>query len=472
MLKRIALTFRRAGRERGQMLLVVAMLIVPISFALGAVAVDATMWQSERRGAQKDADLAALAGAWELVGTNSTASDAEDAANANQATNDESGNADVLNLTVGTDCEGGDDGGRLSHVKVDIDHDSRTFFAEAFGVAVPEIGAHACARAGSTLSGTDIVPIEMSNNIGPCWVDDPGSTNPNRTQPNLGAACPIEVGAQGGNPRGVLDLQAPGNYCSRSGGSGDLEDLIADGAPGRCDIHLNPGAGCDPDNNGPWYDCVAVQTGNPQKILDGFETRIARETLDCDIDNDRIEELDEVVKLVFDSPDPWKRIYEARDCDFSIAETQPSSRLITIIVLDDSPPPGNEGHPIVGLAGMYVMGCWESNDDPPVPATQGDLDPYCRRGGQVALTGASSTHQVSLPAHHRCGHTSSPTCTPVPTNTPTGPTPTPTPGGGGGGGGGIGHQIVFANFVNLTLAGGQVGGWNPNSTLVGISLVE
>ena len=53
--------------ECGQMLLIFALLIVPVTFGLGAVAVDASLWQSERRGAQKDADLSALAGALELV---------------------------------------------------------------------------------------------------------------------------------------------------------------------------------------------------------------------------------------------------------------------------------------------------------------------------------------------------------------------------------------------------------------------
>ena len=39
------------------MLIVFALLVVPVSLAIGVVAVDVSMWQSERRGAQKDADL-------------------------------------------------------------------------------------------------------------------------------------------------------------------------------------------------------------------------------------------------------------------------------------------------------------------------------------------------------------------------------------------------------------------------------
>ena len=90
---------RPRSRERGQILIIFALLIAPITFAVGIVAVDASAWVSERRGAQKDADLAALAGAIELA-MDGTADAAETAAAAAASTNDEAGNGadDVANI--------------------------------------------------------------------------------------------------------------------------------------------------------------------------------------------------------------------------------------------------------------------------------------------------------------------------------------------------------------------------------------
>jgi hypothetical protein len=378
---------------------------------------------------------------------------------------------------------------------VNSSHASRTFFLNAFGMdAAPDIGGHACAMAGSIVSTSGIVPIEMSNDIGPCWEDDPGSGNPNDTLPLFGELCPIEGGAHDPNPRGILDLEATSPYCSDANGSGDIEDMIADGASGSCRIHANPSGGCSPVRNGPWFDCVAVQTGNTANILDGFNTRLLRETGDCDTDGDGIENFDEVVTVVFNGSHPSDDVYEANDCDFSQNGVQPSPRLITIIVLESEPGPGNRGLPIIAFAGMYVSGCWESNDEPPADVTQDDLDPYCdRQGGSIvpALSGFSKL--AAPPLHHCTGQNAqhpacTPTRTPTRTNTP-GPTATRTPtpiatatlppnptstpgGGGGGGGGGTGQTVVFANFVNLLVTGGEVGEFDPQTTLTGIGLVE
>lgn len=502
-------------RDKGQTLLIFALIVVPVSLVIGAVAVDVSLWQSERRGAQKDADLAALAGAYEFLDPDGTKAMAETAANAYADTNDEAGNASAIEIVAGRNCAGASGG--LGFVKADIRHDSHSFFSGIFGSLAPDIGAHACARAGSLIAGSGIVPIEMDNNPGPCWIDDPSSGNANDTLPQFGNLCPIEFGAQGGNPRGVLDLQASGDWCSDASGSGSLEDLIENGATGRCVVHPNPSAGCDPDKNGPWYECVSVQTGNPKKIVEGFHDRIQREG-GCDANSNGIEEFGEVVRIVFDDGTPSERIYEAVDCDPGTDGVQASPRLITIIVLEDRPPPGNDGHPIIAFAGMYVAGCYEGNDDPPVNPTQADLDAECNTrgnsanftfGGKLAAPvehhacghqsvptctptptpsptatrtptpsatrtntpgPATSTHTPTPTATVRCGNGNRPTCTPTPTNT-VGPTATPTPGGGGGGGG-QGHTIVYANFVNLIVAGGEVGDFDPQSTLRGIALVE
>jgi len=416
----------QARGERGQMLIVFALIVVPVSFLLAAVAVDTSAWQSERRGAQKDADMAALAGALELVKPDP--GDANAAARSSLAANDEAGNggaqpANVRNVTVDNSCFPLDP--RNDAVTVDVDHTSQTFFSSIFGLKVaPEIGAHAKACAGATEAPDSIVPIETDLTTVPCFAPDGA--------PQFGAACPIEYGAKDGNPRGILDLQASGDYCSEASGSGDVGNLIEFGAKGTCLI--NTTGACDPTKNGPWYDCVAVQEGNPTTVGRAFERRIAREGA-CDTDGDGIEEFDEVVTLAFDSPDPSKRIYEPRDCDPSTEALDLSPRLITIIVLKEPPDlsASNAGYPIYAFAGFYVEGC---NSD---PTSDAELDPKCNfPGGGGGSRGGG--------------------------------------GGGGscgsGGGGGCGQVVVWGRLVNLIVAGHEAGPPNETTTLFSISLKE
>ena len=56
----------RASNERGQVIILV-ILVMTVTFVVGAIAVDLTLWLSERRGSQTDADFASLAGAFELM---------------------------------------------------------------------------------------------------------------------------------------------------------------------------------------------------------------------------------------------------------------------------------------------------------------------------------------------------------------------------------------------------------------------
>src|SRR3989304_1413520 len=68
-------------RDRGQAIILFVGVFTVI-LVIGAIVVDFGLWVSERRGAQKDADAATMAGAYELLDDSVTAADAEDAANA------------------------------------------------------------------------------------------------------------------------------------------------------------------------------------------------------------------------------------------------------------------------------------------------------------------------------------------------------------------------------------------------------
>jgi len=378
-----------------------------VIFIVGALAVDVGLWLSEKRGAQTDADFPALAGAWELLPQVGNAATAQTAVDDWATDNDETANLVVDNVVIDDSCfnQGTDDA-----VAVDVTHGSRSLFFSIFGIVDdPDIQAHAKACAGAAQGVGNIVPFQIDDNPGPCFDAN--------EQPVFASFCPLELGAQGGNPRGMLDLEAPGGYCSDTTGSGSIEDLIEWGAPGTCLISTS--TTCDPANNGPWYECVGVQTGNPQKVLNGTNARLLRDG-DCDAsygDGDGIDEFDETLEL--QSGSPTTGVYLPRDCDAGTDGVQISPRLVTIVVLEEDPPTnaGNTGFPILAFAGFYLSGC--TPEGVPVDS-QDDVDPDC-------------DPNFSAP----------------------------------------GHSTVWGQFMKLILSGGGgVGPPNDQTTIFGISLVE
>ncbi|MEX1193706.1 MAG: Tad domain-containing protein [Dehalococcoidia bacterium] len=469
---------RRDSNERGQVI-ILAVLLMTVTFVVGAIAVDLSLWLSERRGAQTDADFSALAGAFELLDPGASAGDAIQAATDNLDANDEQLNASLAQpIEVDDSCY---DRGVNDAVTVDVRHDSRALFVDIFGVTDPDIGAHAKACVGAVQAPSNLVPFQLDDDPGPCF-----DTN---EEPIFTAMCPIELGAQGGGSgRGMLDLVAPGDYCSDGGGSADIADLIENSADGICLINENPPAACE---TGPWYDCVAIQNGNPQDVLDGTAARLAKDG-DCDTDGDGVDEFFESVDMVFDTGDPLTSIYEARDCDTALDGVQISPRLVTIVILEDEPPNGgsSEGYPIIAFAGFYIAGCAAEGD--PVD-DESDLDPDCNSPGNRHIVPSSEIY-VAAPGlgplpNHKCGHQQAPTCTPAPTSSPTPtptptptatptpgatgtPSPSPTPGPGPSSCGAPGHCVVYGRFVNLIVSNADIGKPTDQTTLFGISLVE
>ncbi len=460
---------KESVRERGQamMMLVLAMTVI---FFVGALAVDVGLWLSEKRGAQTDADFPSLAGAWELLPKMGGAAAAHNAVDEWAADNDETENLVVDNVVVNDSCF---NQGAPDAVTVDVTHESTSLFFSIFGIVDdPDIQAHAKACAGAATGLGGVIPFEIDDNPGPCF--------DSQEKPIFTTFCPLELGAQGGNPRGMLDLQAPGDYCSASGGSGDIENLIEWGASGNC--FINGGSNCDPAKKGPWYDCVAVQTGNPAKVLDGVFKRVSRDG-ECDAnygDGDGLDEFDETVQLLSGSGPTG--LYEGRDCDLSTEGKQISPRLVTIVVLENPPSPGNTGYPIVAFAGFYLAGC---TPEGVVVTSQSQLDPECDRKKKTSTQGTIDDLYVSAPelgplpapaaCHHGTPHgqqqnctTPTPTPPPGPTPVPT-PTPAPTPPGGGG----TGHSVVWGQFVKLVVTNqGGVSAPTDSTTIFGITLVE
>lgn len=471
---------RRVAPERGQSLILLV-LGMTVMFVVGAIVVDVGLWLSERRGSQTDADFAATAGAFELLDPGASAADAVNAATNNLGANDEQGNATFAQPVVVDDsCFDRDVN---DAVTVDVDHNSRGLFFDIFGIADPDIGAHAKACVGAAQAPGNIVPFQISDNPGPCFDSS--------EEPIFTVFCPIELGSQS-NPRGLLDLQADDDYCSEASGAGDIEDMIEFGAPGMCLI--NTAGSCDPGTGGPWYDCVAQQPGNPKKVLDGVNARVSKDG-DCDATYgsppNGVDDFSETVSMVFDSGNPFTSMYESIDCDLSTLEKEESPRLVTLIILEEPPGNGNNtGYPIVAFAGFHLAGC--AHQDAIVDDVS-DLDPDCDAPGNRHITPPADLFVAApelgfaprpLACHNGQQHgqqtpCATPTRTPTPTPTPTAsptqtpsPTPSPTPSSTPAGNCPPGQCTVYGRFVYLVKAGAAIGPPTDQTTLFGISLVE
>jgi Putative Flp pilus-assembly TadE/G-like len=419
----------QARKERGQMLIMLVLLFTVI-VAAGAVSIDVGLWLSERRGAQSDADLLALAGAWELLDESSSQQDARDAVDEWLVDNEESGNTSLAQEpTIDNSCFGVWD---LDAVAVDVDHESRSLFSGIFGVVAPEIGAHAkaCAGAAEGPGSNPVLPFET----------DPFSLCFTNGQPNVGGDCVIEFGSQGpGSQRGFVDVRA-GEYCSNGGGGGGSAariESIALGAQGTCLINQGSPPSCDPDRpSGEWFDCVASQGGNAADIVRGVRCRLTGSTGSgqncpqtnpeplCDNlaggNNNGIDDFEEtVIDTGLDAN--GHPIYEVRDCDPGEAGLQASPRIGSIFVLPENPNNnGNSPDPIIAFAGFYLKGCHAARGNQALP----NVPPQTTDQKKCIFQGQT------------------------------------------------GHVAIWGTFVNLLTSGGGVGQPNPGSTIFGIALVE
>jgi len=429
---------RRLSEEHGQSLLLLV-LAITVMFVIGAIVVDVGLWLSERRGSQTQADFSALAGAYELLNPAASSSDAVTAAGNSLAVNNQQGNASFADpVLVDNSCFSQS---KNDAVSVDVKHDSHALFTGIFGIVSPDIGAHAKACVGAAEAPGNIVPFEINEGPGPCF-----DANSN---PQFSALCPVEGGAHTSNPRGILDLNAAPK-CSQNPLPADIVGLIENGAQGTCLI--NTSGSCDPASNGPWYDCVAVQTGNAKDVIKGTNGRVSKDGL-CDANfgnGNGVDDFFETVVKVFDTGDPYTSIYAPRDCDPNTPGLQMSPRLVTLIVLQAPPGPGNTGVPIKAFAGFYISGCLDENATVTNQTVFSRYQADCQANGVRQLSPAASESDLYVSA-----------VAPAP--------PTPNPNGDCGDPGGC---VVYGRFVNIIYAGAAVGPPTDQTTAFGIALKE
>jgi hypothetical protein len=383
-----------SASERGQALILVV-LAMTVIFVIGVIAVDFTLWLTERRGAQKDADLATLAGAMELL-----QQDFVDASNNNPATiRDAAEDAvydwaaynelpaeDVHNLEIeATNCLGGSTP-LLDSVRMDAEHHgARLFISLVDPLFSTEIGAPARACVGSIVSQEGLLPVgvQIAGVESDCWEDVDGD---GEEDPLFGQECVLTFGGgdQTSGEAGNLRLYNDGSAdCSgqQTGGSNSYRDEIEQGgAATTCHVYKyfdDPSKTCDDDPGGCVYPLTGVGSTPEMKA---FEELFSTEG-ECDSlfgDGDGIDQFLETVEAVNGDTTP------SPDTIFSERECQ-APRNVSVLIIKKFSTNGNEPLPIEAFAGFHILGC--TNDDGTVFSAKCKKSEFPGQIGQFRLKG-------------------------------------------------------------------------------------
>jgi len=396
----------RLHRERGQVL-VMFVGIFTIIAVVGLVVVDFGMWFSERRGAQTDADMSALAGAQayvaDLTDTAGAFDDAVEWAVKNGVDPAEIDPSPVSECSDGSSCiqvgvggcyENGTDTA-MPWVESKIRHNTRTLFGSFFDFAAPDIGATARACVGSprtmtdlTSFGlqTDLVPADgppetgadcdndkdddrdhvINDGCGPisdCLEEDPD--NLGHTRPVYGAVCVLRENG-GDGPSGQRGFLSLGAVCTDKSAS-DLKHDLRYGTAAVCTVGED----------------VNSENGGKGGMVATLADRLAKEGL-CDqlfsTGHAGYDDFDEVFSLPGAAPgDPIvpsnKNVFSENEC--RITEVCPvghthryNPRVINLILVDRYVRGGHSAE-IVGFAAFYIVGCFDNAD---APAVQADIE--------------------------------------------------------------------------------------------------
>jgi len=423
-----------SAKEGGQALILV-MLIMTVVFLIGAIVIDIGFFVSERRGAYKDADATALAGAQaylqNLTDTNGAFSDAVDWAGLNGIAAVDIDSSPTLNCSSGKSCIGvgssgcADPSDNMPWVEARIRHPSPSLFGTIWGfLDFWDVGAAARACVGSPRGAQDLSPFGVQTgyaapadgdpeegaqcgndadddgdgvNDDGCPLSDclePDPADPSKTRPVYGAVCILKMPGPGGvsGQRGQLTLSDTG--CSQNTAS-DIRHDFHYGSGGECNI------GQDVDTG----------TGTINGLLQGLEDRLAEEGL-CDQifgpeDRSGYDEFQEVFSIPDNNGQPVvpsaDNIFSENDCDISCGPCPGDDashvhnylpRAVHLVLIDMLES-GDQVATITGFAGFYVIGCFrDSVADATADAIQADLTNFasylnrCRRPtGQDLILG-------------------------------------------------------------------------------------
>ena len=390
-------------------------LVMTVVFVVAFMIIDIGLWLTERRGAQKDADASALAGAQAYVAnvsdTAGAFNQARDWAIKNGVDPAKIDGSSTLNCSAGNSCiavgtsncgEAGNDS--MPWVEANIRHDSLPLFSSIFTAFVPDIGATARACVGSPRGATHLSPFGVQtgysggappvgnsetgaqcgnglddDNDGTvddgCTLSDclePDPANPGRTRPVYGRVCVLKTGAQGGagGQRGQLTL---GNVdCKQKSNNTERHDFHY-GTLSECLVN----------------DTVYTGSGNIQGLLSGLQDRLAEEGR-CDQlfgpgSRSGYDEFKEVFSLVGGTPGQpivpsATNKFSENACSITsgIGGVAPDTfdgdqhtytpRAVDLVLIDQF---GQQTAVITGFAAFYVIGCW---DDTVAAATKAAIE--------------------------------------------------------------------------------------------------
>jgi len=383
---------KRLRGERGQVIIMFIGIFAIIT-VIGLITLDFGLWFSERRGAQTDADLPALAGVAEL--TVLEPGPDEEAAAILQAEqflgrNDESGNASLAEPVLVDDSCFSDDPrdkpGLLDSVTVNVNHDSRAFFGEILGIEAPDIGAHAKACAGSLWEAEGIFPIAvpMQGNNSDCFDIDPDGD----PIPVYGSTCAMAVGGGQGSSGETGTIKLFNDYeltCSdqTTGGNKTVRaEVEAGGANTTCSVgdlvYPQTGVGSNPLRTS--LQILLEKEGEPEYTCDedypyGPDPPYA-------LPDNGHDEFLEVVEQ--EKGDPWPSAtacFARRECD--------SPRLVQLIIINSYDDQGNDPSEIIAFANFFIEGCELVDDsvEPPIVLEFSNTCDIQGQQGQVRIRG-------------------------------------------------------------------------------------
>jgi len=266
MLRAVATRFHHHARDDAGQTAVLFLIVLFFFTVAGVLVVDVGLWYADRRLAQTDADLIALAAAQELpdFADNAGAKAAAEAAALDWAAfNDvapEHIRIDVIDTCFAqapaTDPV-------FTGVRVTVTQPTDSYFVSLFGASRTAIRASATACSGRPAEMVGFLPFAIEQS-GECFIDDPLTA---QRVPRFGALCELVVGGSGGasGDVGQLAFDAGGGDCYGGNGSASVyEQHIINGVLTRCAIG----------------DSVTSNTGvNVGKTLSGLQARLARESL-------------------------------------------------------------------------------------------------------------------------------------------------------------------------------------------------
>lgn len=347
-----------ARGEQGQVI-VLFVVVFSIILVVAAFAVDQGFWYGRRRVVQKDADLAARAGALAYLNANLSESKAETAARSAAIAN----GADADTVEVVADASSCVDraGNTITapSVEVRLDTDARRFFSGLGLISDDnspiEVQASSTACVGSatgifvangndpeddenTLKG---LPIALRVDSGDCT---------NSGQLRYGQEC--RIFGRAASRRAVVGGQRnPSPYCDRPFSGSQLDDDIEDGVSFKC-------------HNGDDLDLVQTSASQFYVVMRAIEERLDRNT-DCESNE---EPNDQSFQNAFGNadgtpslaPDPPPlggsaspmHVYVQNDC-FD------NPRIVALPMYESA---GNDD--VAGVALVYITGCYETGDVP------------------------------------------------------------------------------------------------------------